>query len=197
MSGLPIQEIAIVKKEMLSVQAAANNFQIFNEEDLSKSADILKHISDGEKLLTTRKEDITRPLMTSLSSVRDLFKPLELGFAEAKKVLKSKVLAYQIEQDDKAEKEKAKIAARVEKGTMRADTAANKMENVVESSKSIAGNSGKISVRVLTKVRITDEYAIPREYLVVDMIKITEAVLKQGITIPGVEKYEEKSIAVR
>lgn len=192
-----LEEIDIVKREVITVQKAANDFQITSDTDLAMSADILKQITEGEKLMTSRKEEITRPLMTSLSSVRDLFKPLELGFADAKKTIKSKILAYQIEQDEKAEKERAKIAAKVEKGTMRAGTAAGKMESIVDSAKSVEGASGKLSVRILQKVRVVDEYAIPREYLVVDMTKITEAVLKQGITIPGVERYEEKSIASR
>lgn len=197
MNNLPIQEVDIVKKEMLTVQKIANDFQINNDDDLAQSADILKKISEGEKLLTTRKEEITRPLMQSLSSIRDLFKPIELGFADSKKMLKSKVVAYQLEQEEKAEKEKARLAARVEKGTMRADTAASKIEAIEEPKKSVAGSVGKISTRILVKVRIVDETAIPREYLVPDMAKITEAVLKQGIEIPGVEKYEEKSIAIR
>lgn len=194
---LPIKEVEVVKKEMLVVQKMANDFQINNDNDLAQSADILKKVSDGEKLLTARKEEITRPLMQSLSSIRDLFKPLELGFADAKKMLKSKVVAYQLEQEEKAEKEKARIAARVEKGTMRADTAAGKIEAIVEPKKSVSGNVGKISTRILVKVRIIDETSIPREYMVPDMAKITEAVLKQNIEIPGVEKYEEKSIAIR
>ena len=196
-NNLPIQEVEVVKKEMLTIQKAANDFQINNDNDLAQSADILKQISEGEKLLTARKEEITRPLMQSLSSIRDLFKPLELGFADAKKMLKSKVVAYQLEQEEKAEKEKARLAARVEKGTMRADTAASKIEAIEEPKKSVSGSVGKISTRILVKVRIVDETSIPREYLVPDIAKITEAVIKQNIEIPGVEKYEEKSIAIR
>ncbi len=197
MSDLPIKDVEIVKKEMLVVSKIASDFQINNDTDLSESADILKKISDGEKLLTSRKEEITKPLMASLTSIRDLFKPLELGFADAKKILKSKILAYTIEQDEKVEKEKAKLAARVEKGTMRADTASIKMEAMVEIPKTVTGNAGKITTRILVKVKITDETSIPREYMIPDMTKITEAVLKQNIEIPGVEKYEEKSIAIR
>lgn len=197
MTPLPLQDVEVIKKEMLTVQKAANNFQIITDEDLSQSADILKQIMQGEKLITTRKEDITRPLMQSLGSIRDLFKPLELGFADAKKIMKAKILAYQLEQEEKAEKEKAKIAARVEKGTMRADTAAAKMEAIVEPQKSVSGSVGKITTRTIQKVRVVDETAIPREYLVPDMTKITEAIIRQGAMIPGVEKYEEKVIASR
>lgn len=77
---------------------------------------------------------------------------------------------------------------RAEKGTMRADTAIEKLGSI--------GTGTKMKTRTLTKVRVVDETLVPREYLVVDMLKVTEAVLRQNIEIPGVEKYQEKIVSV-
>lgn len=177
--------IAEVKTQVLAIQRSANDLVVSNELEFAAAEQFSKQILDAEKKVTARKEEITRPLMASLASIRDLFKPLELGIADAKKVVKAKRLAWQIEEDERIEKAKAKLAARVEKGTMRADTAAAKM-NVI-------GEAPKGGVRTLQRLKITDETAIPREYMDINTTKITTA-LKAGIPVPGAELESYKSI---
>ncbi len=180
------------KKEVMLVQQKANSLVVSTQEEAEKGSALLKIVKEGEDRLILRKEEITRPLMKSLSSVRDLFKPLELNLADAKKTIKAKLLAYQIEQEEKIAREQAKIAAKVEKGTMRADTAAKKLGEVGEVQK-VKGTQ----TRTLTKIKIVDETVIPREYLLPNIPKITDAILHQGVTIQGVETYEEKILAIK
>jgi len=68
------------------------------------------------------------------------------------------------------------------------------MEDIGEIKKSFDGGSTKTIIKKLKKIRITDESMIPREYLVPDMRKITDAILRDGEVIPGVETYLESSI---
>lgn len=192
------KELAVIKKEVTSVVKMAQAFQVETPEQEIESADILAKIKATSKMLTARKEEITRPLMTSLSKVRDLFKPRETELADAEKIIKSKVLAYKIEQDAKAEKERARLAARVDKGTMKAETAGQKLADLPDTKKTVQSSSGsKLITQTVQKVRILDEFSIPREYLVPDLTKITNAILKEGAVIPGVEKYEEKRLVSR
>jgi hypothetical protein len=193
----PQKEMAEIKSQITLVQKAANDLVIETKEDMEKGADLLHNVKQVEDFIIERKEKITRPLMTALASARDLFKPLELAHADAKKVIKAKMLAWQIEEDDRIEKEKERIAKRVEKGTMRADTAAEKLEVVGNVNQKTVGSVGKTSIRVVKKVRIVDESLIPREYMVPDMDEITEAIIRKGMVIPGVETYEEKCIVGR
>ena len=179
-----------VKSEVSVIQQQANALTIKNPDEADAAAILLKKIKDASKILATRREEITRPIMQSFASVRALFKVPESDLADAEKIVKSKLLAYDIEETERKEIAKAKILARTEKGTLRIDTAIKKMEELGEVPK-IKG----ITSRTINKVRITDETMIPREYMVPDMTKITEAVLRQGVEIPGVEKYSEKIIA--
>ncbi len=183
------QELTEIKSQVLGVQQAAQALVVNSVESMNMATELLSNVSKVEKFITNRKEEITRPLMKSLASLRDLFKPLELGHADAKKTIKAKMLAYQIEEEDRIQKEKDKITKRVEKGTMRADTAVSKLENV--------GEAPKSNMRETKKVRVIDETAIPREYMVPNLIAITEAILRKNETIPGVEMYIEKSIVAR
>lgn len=190
-------ELAEIKIHVLSVQQVANNLVVNSPESLSLATDQLHAVSKAEKFITGKKEQITRPLMSSLAKVRDLFRPLESNLADAKKIIKSKMLAYQIEFEEQINKEKEKIERRVEKGTMKAETAVGKLETIGDAPTKSAGEVGKSSIREVRKVRIVDETAIPREFLVPNMTAITEAVLRQNLSIPGVELFLEKSIVSR
>lgn len=184
------KELVEIKQQVSVVQLKANSLSVNNQQEADIATELLHEVKQAEKFLDNLKTGITRPLMNSLSQVRDLFRPQESNLADATKIIKSKILAWTIEEQDKKDKEQAKIAARVERGTMRADTASQKLANIQE-------DAPKSNIRTLRKVRITDEFAVPREYLIVDMIKVTEAVLRQGLVIPGVEVYNEKSIIAK
>ena len=188
------KEIVEYKKQVSFVQQKADDLSIVTESDMSIGSDLLNDVKKVEESIKERKEAITRPMMESLASTRELFKPLETAHAEAKKTIKSKMLAFTVAESERVEKEKARVMARAEKGTIRTDTAINKLEAIGETKKSFAGNSSKTSVRTVTKVRVIDESLLPREYLIPNITKITEALMKQKIAVPGAETYEEKSI---
>ncbi len=183
------KELTEYKGKVLEVQKAANALQIKNAKDLEVADELLTRISQGEKLITSRKEEITRPLMVGLKSIRDLFKSPEQGFADAKRTVKTKMLGYEAEESARIALETARTEARVAKGTMRADTAASKLEKI--------GTGPAMNTRTLEKVRVIDESLIPREWLTPDLTRITIAILKEGVEIPGVEKYEEKVMVTK
>ena len=184
------KELTEVKQQVSLVQQQANSLSVNNQQESDEATALLKQVKEAEKFMLSKKEEITRPLMASLAKVRDLFKPIEGNLADATKIIKSKILAWTIEEQDKKDKDAARVAARVEKGTMKAETAAAKIET-------ISKDAPKSNLRIVKKTRIVDETAIPREYLVPNMTMINEAILHQGAVIPGVETYEEKSIIAR
>lgn len=195
------KEIAVVEKEIKEyrsqvsfVQKGANDLVVATPDDMAKASDLLVAVGKIEKAVTERKELITRPLMTALVSARDLFKPLEVGYAEAKKTIKAKMLDYSIVEEQRITLEKSRVEARVEKGTMRVDTAVKKLEGIGDAPKSFAGESSRTSLKTVTKVRVVDKSLIPLEYMEPDMVKINQAVLKQKLIVPGVETFEERSI---
>lgn len=185
--ALPLKEVEQTGKQMNRLQSQATSLTVETPADVEAGAALLETIKNAEKTITGRKEEITRPLMRSLASIRDLFKPIELTLDNAKKVVKAKMLAYQTAEDARIEKEKERIEKRVQKGSLTVGTAIDKLEALKP--------TVKMKTRSITKVRVFDETLVPREYLEVNMSKITEAVLKQGLEIAGVEKYQEKILA--
>lgn len=195
--ALPPKEVKQLQGNISTLVTSANNLTIKTADDLTLSADLLKGIREARDVVRDRKDKITRPLMASLASARELFKPFESAFDDAEKIVKGKVLAFQKSEEERIEKEKDRIAKRVDAGQMKGETAIKKLENLGEIVTSASGITGTIQTRNITKVRIFDASLIPREYLVPDMNLITKAILQEGIDVPGVEKYQEKTIVSR
>jgi hypothetical protein len=189
-----ILEVQEYQEQVSFVESKANELVISSPEDMVVASDLLNDLKKVETAIVERKTAITRPLMTALASARDLFKPLETGYASAKTTIKSKMLSYAEAEEARITKEAARVEKRVAGGTMRPDTAMRKIEEAGEVKKTFDGTSSKTSIRIVTKVRIVDESQIPREYLVPDMTKITNAILRDKQVISGIETYAEKSI---
>lgn len=176
------EETALIEQEISTLPAAP---VIENQNDLDAASLVLRRIKGIKNAIEERKKQITKPLMDSLSSVRELFRKYEDGAKAAEASFKAAILSYEATQDAN----RAQIAAGVADGTVDLATAIESMEK--------PDAPKGISSRTVTKVRVIDEKLIPRDYLEPNMKLIVEAVLKQGLTIAGVEKYEEKQLAVR
>lgn len=182
------KELGEHRIQTLGIQKSANSYEV-ETDGLEVGEEMLRAVRDVETSITTRKTEITRPLMQALASARDLFKPFELGLGDAKKVVKAKILAYSIEQEEIARKSAEAVEKRVEKGTMKAETAAGKLAAIEDS-------KVKTNVRTLRKLSIVDEMLIPREYLIVDREAVTKA-LFAGTEVPGAILVEEKILITK
>lgn len=178
------------KKQVLTVQQAANILDVTSPDTAKIASDILHDIKEATRVLTEKKTDVTRPMMTALANVKALFAPLELALADANKMVRAKMLAYTIEEQDRIDTAKAKIATRVEKGTMRSDTAVAKLGAVGD----VAKTEG-IRVQSRRQLEIVDESLIPREYLVPNRDAISKA-LFADIVVPGCELKNVKILNV-
>lgn len=179
-----------VKKNVLNVQQVANQLTVESPEQAEQASAVLHDIKEATRVLTEKKTDITRPMMEGLAKVKALFAPLELALKDADKMVRAKVLAYQVEEENRKEEARDKIAARAAKGAIKPETAVKKLGEVGE----VAKTEG-IKFTTRRKLVIMDETMIPREYLLPDREKITKA-LFAGIPVMGCELKEEKILNV-
>lgn len=196
METAPIEdkELQIVKSNTTKAANAANDLVIGNADDMTKATELLSKINLAGDMIKARKEAITKPLNAALASARDLFRPLETAQTEAKTIVSRKMIDYQTKVENERKAEEAKIAARVEKGTMKIETAAKKVEALAPVETKVEAKSGTVSFKEVRVPKVVDETKIPREYLVLDMVKIRRDALA-GIQIPGVVVEVEKQLA--
>lgn len=174
LSRLPTQEFinptsnmkpTIEEKTALAVQKKAFSLAITSPASAQKASDLLHDIKEAKRSLTEKKTAMTRPIMESLKQVKDFFAPYEAYIATADTEVRAKLLAYE-------------TSTKVEE------------EGVDEGD----GTEG-IQVQNRRVLAIQNELLIPREYLVVDRVKVTKA-LFAGQKVKGCKLVEEKRLDV-
>lgn len=200
MTQLP--NITPVKRQVTTVANRANDLYVDSQESLEQATDILSQIKTAAKGVKSQKELITKPLNESLKAARDLFRPLEDDLSSAERIIKDKMLDYSNEIERKAAEEAAKLEKRVEKGTMRVDTAMRKMDDIETVGTSVKGAKGSVQFRTVRTVKIVDPTKIPLKYLSNEKVlaAISAAVrddVLNGTKVDGVEVVEEKQVAAR
>lgn len=196
MAEIESKELTVVRQQVSKAVTAATDLVIKTSEDMTKATDILSKIKTVGRMIKERKEAITKPLNEALSSARDLFKPIELSQSEAERIIKGKMLDFQDAEEARVSAAKNKVIGQVEAGKISLEKGVAKMEKIGEVKNVTQGKVGQVQTRTLTKYRVIDETLVPREYLVPDMGKISEAI-KAGKVVPGAESYTEKVISAR
>ena len=191
-----------VKRQVTTISNQAGDLFIDSNESLAQATDILSKIKTASKDVKNRKEEITKPLNDALKSARSLFKPIEDDLATAERTIKGKMLDYSNEVERKAAEQAAKLEKRVEKGTMRVDTAMRKMDDIETVGSSVQGENGSIQFRTVRNIKIVDPTKIPLKYMMNEKVlaAISAAVrtdVLNGTKVDGVEIVEEKQIAAK
>jgi hypothetical protein len=187
------KELAIVKTQVSKAEQAATALQIKTADDLTVATELLGKIKTVGKMITQKKESITKPLNEALRNARNLFAPLESQYDSAERIVKDKMVIYQNAQIAAAAKATAKVEAKVEAGKMSFEKAAEKIEAVTPQ-KNVTTNAGAAQFRTVKEVVIEDESLVPREYLMLDMVKIRKVAIA-GVEIAGVKIVEKQVVA--
>lgn len=188
------RELTTLKGQVSKLENQAQSVTIESQEDYANAVDLVSKLKETGSQIKIKKESITKPLNEALRSARDLFSPIEEQFASAEAIVKLKLLAYKKRVDEEARAKEIAIAAKVEAGKMKLPTAEKKMEAIERVETTTRGKTGEVQVRKIKKVRIIDEAALPRKYMVPNYVMLRQDALK-GIIIPGAEVYEEETIA--
>lgn len=190
------KELSVVKTQSTKALQAAEQIEVTDAGTYAAALDLGKKIKQVDKMITARKEEITKPMNEALKSARELFKPIEATLEKAEQVVKGKMIAYTREQNRIADEQKAKIATKVETGKMSVDTAMKKMEKIEAPEQTVRTETARSTIKMLPKFRIVKVSLIPLEYMTPDLVKIKMAVVTQRIIVPGVEFYEEESLSI-
>ena len=178
-------ELAIIK-EISPVVKKAQELIINSSESMSEAVVFLSQCNKYLDTLVADREKLTKPINESLKAIRDKYRPADTMINEAIISIRSKMSLYQTKQIQLQKEKEAKIAARLEKGNLSIEKAMAKIEAIDSPESEVKTLEGLVKFRESQVLKITDELAIPREYLIVDERKILEA-LKAGKVIPGAE----------
>ena len=188
------KELEVVKTQTDKAFQAVSVLSIKTSDDYKKAEEIRGKVKSVAKMIDTKKKEITQPINDSLKRIRDIFKPIETSCEDSLEILEGKMIAFRREEDARIAKDKEKIMNKVETGYIKPETAVKKVIEVGNVKSNLKEAGVTTSVRKLARVKIVEESAIPREYLVVSEKLVFEA-LKAGKQVAGAELYYEEIIA--
>lgn len=186
-----------------------------NEAQWENAAELLRSVKGLQKEAESVRKQITQPMLDEKRRIDNFFTTrFTAPLTEAENSLKSGMLAYQREQErkareaqaaeeERARKERQRLAERAAKAEQKGqlekaddlrDRAAGVVAPVVTPS---VPKAKGISTREVWDFEITDEKAVPREYLAVDLSKIRKVVaaMKGDTNIPGVKVVRKETLA--
>lgn len=162
-----------------------------NATDAATATSQFGWLKDKEKELKERETAITKPLNDALKGVRALFAPVRDRLAGMITQVKSGLEQYNADVEAALEKQRAKLAHKVEAGAL---TEGQAKREIVKAA--TAGGAGVIPTSKHRVVVVIDEAKVPDRYWVLDMVKVRRDAL-DGRRIPGVEVREEQRVVNR
>ncbi len=184
----PTNEIAVVREKVKGMQAMIDASPVTNDAELAAVTDHIRNIKALAKIIKEKKDKFVAPAKAIVLEAKAAFDPLLKECEDAEAILKGRASKYMLAVEDERRKEEAKIAARVEKGTLRPETAIKKMEALPDTPKTVRTDTGsglRMSKRKVA--RITDPSLIPDEFWVVDEVRVRREALER-------EKYGKEPI---
>lgn len=188
-----VKQIEPIKDSINQAVSEATLLVIKTNDDMPIATDLLGRIKSIGKKITETKETITKPLNEALKNARSFFSPVESEYEKAERIVKTKMLDFQRAETIRAAKKAESFVKKVEEGKMTFEKASEKM-NAVAPKKVVESEHSTVQFRTVKEVVVVDEKLVPRDYLVLDMVKIRKVALA-GVEIPGVKVEEKQTIA--
>lgn len=186
------KEVAALSKEIAPF--VNKEVTITSPADMKVAAETLSQLNRYADKVKAAKEKITKPLNVALKAAREQYKPLETQLDERIQAIRSAMGTYQLEADNRAAAEEAKIAARVGegKGHFTPETAVRKFGEIEHAEQRIETESGAVKFRDTKKFEVMDITMLPLEYVLPNEPMIRKA-MQDGIELQGVRYYIEKT----
>ncbi|QDP67626.1 MAG: hypothetical protein Tp172MES00d2C118482111_20 [Prokaryotic dsDNA virus sp.] len=182
------KEVAVVEDQVgkMSEAVAALPKVIESQEQYDETFEVGKKVALLLKNIDKGEKKITKPINDGLKRVRDIFRPFKTQVKTVSDDLKARRQEFINKEEAAKAKKEEQIEGRVERGTMREDTAVGKLAELEEGAPDARG--GMTSV---LKVKVTDIRLVPEEFLSVDETAIKK-LYREGTETPGVECHYEK-----
>lgn len=170
------------------VEIKSNPIVISDIDTMTKATEYLSQANKNLDALTKDKELLTKPINESLKAIRAKYKPTETALEDIIASIRQEMSRYQTEQIRIQKEEQDKIANRIGegRGKIKMETAIAKMDSLPQVINKTSTESGSLTFRPTSTLKIIDPIAIPRKYLIIDEVALLTA-LKAGIVVEGAE----------
>jgi hypothetical protein len=175
------------KPVSLMVSKADKLVLVKTDDDVVKATEFLVQVKSKIDSLEEERQSYTKPINESLRRLNARFKELTEPLKKAEKAVKEAILSYRAIREE----ERLKEQARLQKKNGNKDIAlTDALPDIVES------KSGESRTSKRWVFEIVDEKKIPREYLKVDEVKVTDAISKGERKIAGLKIFQKETLSI-
>ena len=201
-----IPELVALQQERELLLPDYGALVVNTDADMAAAAQAVVKLHLFNKKAEELRKEKTAPLNAQVKWWNDQFRVLTEPIGKLEQGINSKVFAYRRIVEEARRKEQARQDALAAKRMERAEAKGitPSIPEVVAPivagpEKSLTTDMGKASFTEKWNFTITDESLIPREYLMVDEVKIRKVVkaLKADTKIPGVRVFDEGGVSIR
>ena len=193
--------IVAINQKASDMVETARSLSVVDETSMEGATALLVFVAGAKKSLEEQRVFLVKPLNDHVKAINAKFKEWIFPLDEADRLVRRKALGYQQEQETirleaLRQAEEARVATLGEPDVE--DQEEETLPDLVERpSRTVTSDRGSTSVRKTWAFEVTDEDAVPREYLVIDDDVIVIAIRNGMRTIPGVRIYQKESLSVR
>lgn len=184
-------ELEVIKQVVSPIVATAQALVIKDAQGMNNAVELLSQVNKNLDRVTAEEDKVVKPLKEALKAEQSRWKPIKTTLEAARDAIRSTMSKWQTTETKRKADEEAKLAARVEKGTMKLETAARKASEIDTPAQSVATDAGMVKFRTVQRLQIDAIDLIPREYLQVDEAAV-KAALKAGVKITGAQLVDEQ-----
>ena len=162
-------------------------YKTTDKTSFEKGGELLKVITAASKKAKEEKDKVLKPAELTVTRIKEQWKPFEDALKAGMAHVKQCMAFWMAKEAVRVAQEKTKILS---------DNRITKPETVERKLAALSFDTPVGNTRNVLELVITDESKIPREYLVVDEVKLRQA-LKDGETIPGAKLERVKKIVAK
>lgn len=185
-----------MNERSLQTVNALNAIVVTNDEDAERATNVVKEAKEFRLMVEKERDEYVAPAKQIIENAKRVYDPIINQVKVAEQKVRNAIQFYLVEKEKKRKIEEDKIAAKVEVGKLKPETAVRKLENLGESKKSVSTGGATLGIRKTKDIKVVDESLIPKEYWVVDLVKVRKVALA-GVEIPGVKVVEKISTSLR
>jgi len=199
------EAVVALLNEVTSILGYAHQRTIANADNVKDATNDLSMMAKLKKAVEEKRKEYTDPLNEHVKSINNAFKLLTDPLAEADRITRQKVLAYNAEierqrqEAEAIEREKMELAKReatLKNGEITVDlTPVDKPEATPDRVRAEVGMTSKMMV---SKWEVINLSIVPDEYKMIDATKVGNVVRasKGSIIIPGIRIWQEPTLRV-
>lgn len=160
---------------------------IKTDKDVVKATEFLVQVKRKIKSLETERQEYTKPINESLKKLNTRFKELTEPLKNAERVVKDAIVLYRQETEQK----------RLEKETqLRKDNGNENIELTNTLPEIVESKSGETRTTHRWTFEVTNKKKIPLDYMIIDEVKINDAIRNKVRKIPGLKIYQKEGISI-